>query len=255
MAEDLENGLRKLGLDEKQAKVYLAALELGPSPVQKIAQRAGIPRATTYLVLDDLKNIGLVTTFEQGKKTNFVAEAPRQLSDLVERNEKTLEEQRELVKTVIPELDKLGQFKQSIRPVVRYYEGSTAVRSFVKDLLSQKTGGEVLNFLHLDKAEKTLASANYPIEKVREQRLKLKINSRVIYTSSKGPQKNANTPLRKAKYLVEKDLPFDADISIRDNKVFFIPYGTTLRGIVIEDEAIAQAMKIIFNLTWDLLPD
>ena len=34
--------LTYLGLAEKEAKVYLAALELGKSPVQKIAEKAGL---------------------------------------------------------------------------------------------------------------------------------------------------------------------------------------------------------------------
>ena len=73
MANNLEIELQRVGLDERQAKVYLAALELGPSPVQKIAQRAGIPRATVYLVLNDLQGKGLITTYDEGKKTFFVA--------------------------------------------------------------------------------------------------------------------------------------------------------------------------------------
>ena len=67
MANNLELELQHIGLNEREAKVYLAALELGPSPVQKIAQRAGIPRATVYLVLDDLRSKGFVTTYDEGK--------------------------------------------------------------------------------------------------------------------------------------------------------------------------------------------
>ena len=68
---NLEFELQKIGLDEREAKVYLATLELGPSPVQKIAQRSQVPRATTYLVLDDLQNKGFVSTYKDRKSTRL----------------------------------------------------------------------------------------------------------------------------------------------------------------------------------------
>ena len=47
--------LNKTGLHEKEAKVYLALLELGTADVSDIAAKAGVKRPTSYLVLDELK--------------------------------------------------------------------------------------------------------------------------------------------------------------------------------------------------------
>ena len=46
--------LKNLGLSEKAAQVYLASLELGEAPVQKLAERAGLKRTTVYYVLEEL---------------------------------------------------------------------------------------------------------------------------------------------------------------------------------------------------------
>ena len=51
--------LQQIGLTEKEAKVYLAALELGEKAVQVIAQKAGVNRATTYFILESLIEKGL----------------------------------------------------------------------------------------------------------------------------------------------------------------------------------------------------
>ncbi|MBI3251348.1 MAG: TrmB family transcriptional regulator, partial [Candidatus Andersenbacteria bacterium] len=59
--------LKHLGLKDKEAAVYLAALQLGPSPVQNIARRANVVRATTYVILEDLQKKGLVTHYKEGK--------------------------------------------------------------------------------------------------------------------------------------------------------------------------------------------
>src|SRR3989338_8135548 len=181
-ATNLELELQKVGFDAREASVYLASLELGPSPVQKIAQRAGIPRATVYLVLDDLQNKGVVTTYEEGKKTYYVAEPPKHIADLVEENALKVKQQQETIKRLSPELTSRGQFEKGERAIVRYYEGNQAVGSFIKDLLSG-VGGDVLGILNIDKAIKTLEQAGFPIEKVRERREKNKIKSRVIYST------------------------------------------------------------------------
>ena len=64
----LEQELQKIGLSEKEAKVYLAAMELGQAPVQKIAQKAKVNRATTYVILEGLQKKGVITTVDHEKK-------------------------------------------------------------------------------------------------------------------------------------------------------------------------------------------
>ena len=45
----IEGVLKKLGLGEKESKVYLACLQSGPSPVRKIAEAAGVNRGTASI--------------------------------------------------------------------------------------------------------------------------------------------------------------------------------------------------------------
>lgn len=247
--QQLEMGLKQLGLDEKSAKVYLASLELGPAPVQKIALRSHVPRATTYLVLGELQEKGLVSTFEKGKKTFFVAESPHQLSALVNERAAMVHQQQQLLKDLLPLLDAHGQFKESQRPVVRYYEGPKAVKAFIRDALSG-SGGNVITITHLDRAKEVLDKAGFPFEKVAARRRQLGIQSRVIYTATQGPVSGYATADRLTKYVPEKDFPFAADISSRGDMVFFIPYTLPLRGVAIQDATIASTMRLVFDLLW-----
>ncbi len=250
---NLELELQNVGFDAREAKVYLAALELGPSPVQKIAQRAGIPRATVYLVLDDLQNKGVVTTYEEGKKTYYVAEPPQHIADLVDENASKIKQQQEIIKRLIPELNSRGQFEKGERPMVKYYEGNQAVGAFLRDTLSKGTA-EVLNILNLDSAIATLANAGLSIDDVRVKRAKQKIHSRVIYTNNANKAlENYSTLERAAKFVSRKQYNFDADICIRGNRVFFVPYKNPLTGVAIESDTISAAMKNVFELLWDTL--
>jgi len=75
--------LEKLGLSDKEAAVYLASLELGPSPVQVISRKAEVNRATTYVMIEVLLQKGLMSTFDKGKKTMYTAEKPERLHRIV----------------------------------------------------------------------------------------------------------------------------------------------------------------------------
>ena len=81
---ELAYELQKIGLSHKEAKVYLANLELGQSSVQNIAKKASVNRATTYVILNSLIEKGLCSTFMQNKKTFYAASDPEQLETIFE---------------------------------------------------------------------------------------------------------------------------------------------------------------------------
>ncbi len=60
--------LKKLGLTEKEAVIYINALSLGTFSVSSIAQKTGIKRPTCYIILDELIKKNLVTRVPRAKK-------------------------------------------------------------------------------------------------------------------------------------------------------------------------------------------
>lgn len=252
MANNLELELQHIGLSGREAKVYLAALELGPSPVQKIAQRAGIPRATVYLVLDDLKSKGFVTTYDEGKKTFFVAESPEKLGDLIDRREDELKKQRAAINDLIPELLSRGQFSPNERSVVKFYEGSNALKSLIRDNFKHVSNGEALGIFSHDDAEGILKKMNISWDDVSDWRKRKKVKRRAIYTYRReAPAKDYYD--KNAKYIPYKEFPCTADITITGNRVAFAPYNEPIRAIAIEDEATAKTMRAIFEVLWQRL--
>ena len=53
--KNIEKTLEQLGLTSKESRVYLTLLELGPTAIRNIAERAGINRGTTYESLKKLQ--------------------------------------------------------------------------------------------------------------------------------------------------------------------------------------------------------
>ena len=73
-----ENVLKQTGLTEKQAKIYLACLELGQAKVPEIAKKAEIKRTTAYGILDELVSLGLVNYSQKNKQKLYRAGNPDQ---------------------------------------------------------------------------------------------------------------------------------------------------------------------------------
>ena len=78
--ENLIHELSHVGLSDKEAAVYLAAMELGPAVVQDIAKKAEVNRATTYVMIESLASRGMMSTFVKGKKRYFAAEPPERFT-------------------------------------------------------------------------------------------------------------------------------------------------------------------------------
>jgi len=249
MADSIERGLVELGLEEKEAKVYRTILELGPSPVQMVAQRAGIPRATTYVLLGSLRKRGLVTTFERGKKMFYVAESPEQLAQLVTSRADEVRRQEQLVNRLIPSLKARGQFAGAHRPTIRFYEGPEALRSLIRDILP-KGAKEAIGVFSYDDAENLLKKAGLNWDDLVARRRRVSIKRRSIYTWRENPP-SPDRVKKASVYIPYAELPCTADFTVAGDRVAIIPYGDPVRAVLIEDAAIASGLRSIFDSLWE----
>jgi len=245
-----EKELQNLGLSEKEAKVYLAALELGPETVQKIAQRAGINRPTAYVQIESLKRRGLISQFEKGKKTFYVAESPERLLSLLNAFEKELEFKKAETERILPSL--LSLFAGAgERPKVRFFEGTEGTKAMREDFLACKSK-KIESLANLDRLFELFP--NYDKE-YSEKRIAKGIESLIIYTRKEGPLEGASDPskLRTAKYISYEEFPLSADVTIFDNKVALATYRTKPIGIIIEDQDVADTFRALFYFIWNSL--
>ena len=96
---DLE--LRKLGLTEKEVRVYLAGLELGPSSVQNIAKIAELARPTAYEIIKKLEEKRLFVETKQKRKKVFIAQSPESILGILRAQKREIEEkEREFIRII-----------------------------------------------------------------------------------------------------------------------------------------------------------
>lgn len=247
----LERLLEKLGLSEKEAKVYLATLELGQDTVQNIAKKADVQRPTTYVILEKLMATGLASTVEQGKKTLYIAESPKELQNLLEDQQHQIEMHRKELD------DSMGQFMaiynaSGDKPVVRYFEGEDGLVALDRYGHDQfDTAKPILAIMPFDLLEEQFPSRRKEALKDRVDR---KIRSRVIYTHRDGalPEAENRQHLRDARFIPREKLPIDATLQIYpDWGVKFYNFQPENHfGVLMQSPQIAKNMAVFFELAW-----
>lgn len=235
--------LQKLGLSDKEARVYLAALELGYAPIQDIAKKAGINRATTYVIMDQLIHKGIAAHFNKGKKRYFVAEAPDKLMGLLRIRERELEEQRREYKRILPELRSLYNLSDS-KPKVLFYEGLDGILAIQDDILTSGTSATYGIAVPDDWFKHFPEDAERDFDKQRRAK---KIKSHVVYSSAEPIADAVNDDLTERYWLPSEHFPFEGDITVYDNKVILTTVRDSLSGVVIENSNIANTIRSYYN--------
>ena len=243
---NLAKKLESVGLTEKQAKVYVAALFLGPAPVQRIAEQAEVNRATTYVILDELAAMGLVSTSVEGKKTVFVAESPEAIERYLNSVEKEVSERKEALKKSLSELREVSRNEATDdAPVVRFFKGAEAVRSLDAYMKRKATrNATIYGISDLDEILKLFPDIH---ESGPKRRSKKNISSKLFYS---GTNELASDPKsgRRTKRLPEKAR---GDLSIYDDKMTIVSYkDQDPVGIVIESKEIVAVVRQLFELAW-----
>lgn len=248
-----EADLKKLGLSDKEAGVYLAALSLGASPVQQIARKARVARATTYVILEALMGDGLVTKYVEDKKTYFVAESPEQLGRVLDKQIHAIQERHQDLDQLLPKLRAFVRASDD-RPVVRYYtgrEGLKVLRGEMSRIASAKDTW--YNFTPLDHLRAAFGSDNdYGYMKPR---LAKGLYSKTIFTTTSSTLKKealstADQVRVQRKFIPPERYRSASGLTICNNCVAIGSFGAKLGGVIIESESVAQMMREFFDIAW-----
>jgi len=243
----LDKELQKIGLSDKESKVYLAALELGQASVQNIARKADVNRATTYSILEALIKKGLCSTTEKEKKVFYFTSPPESLLSIFELKRKQMETEEDAFKNLLPDLNSIFN-KQADKPTVRFFDGRQGLLNSVAEFYREKSEpNEPVRMLYnKDLIEKVIDEKER--QKFRKIRLSREIKSKVIYNYETGVLKtNVDGQRRKVNL---QEYPISCDIEILGDAVLFVPLTDKLHAVLIKDRQIAETIKILYNLAW-----
>lgn len=244
--------LKKIGLTDKQVAVYLACLELGSSPVQPIARKAKVVRATTYVILSGLMQQGLVTRFEQGKKTMFAAEPPLQLRRLLEKRGEEIKDKERLLDQMLPELQILMKGAGD-RPSVRYFEGKEGLHVIRQEISMYCRPGDLI--YNLTPAD--YLTAVFPREEdtfYRQRRAK-GIRAHTIFTTKSEALRRRwllgdDQKVPERKFVPPQKFSWTSGITIYRDRIAIGSFTGKLGGVIIESQEMADSMQALFEMAW-----
>ena len=180
MNREYKKRLQDIGIAEKEASVYITLLESGAATADQTAKGAHLNRSTTYVQLERLMEIGLVTTFKRGKKTFFAAESPQNLERLIEQKRQKLELDKATIAAFIPDLMKVYSASGNA-PIVRLYEGKEGITS-LRNLILDSKDKAVFIASNIKKTEELYSKPE--LESYYEQLQKNRLRINVLYSEA-----------------------------------------------------------------------
>lgn len=236
--------LKTLGLNGKQAKVYLACLELGQGSSVTIAQRCRLPKSTTNDVLRSLVQMGLATSYLKKTRKRYTASDPHILKEQLARRQDRLTQ-------ILPELAALyGQKHSKLK--LRFFEGKDGLGLVLKEALE-----EADEIITINSVEDIHQKLNQFWPHFAHERAKHKIPIRVIcHDSPMARQRKLTGPseLRRVK-IKQTSTPVDAAYFCWKNKLVLITLKEDFMVVMIESEDIAKTFRLMFDWLWHETPE
>ena len=228
--DELTENLKKFGLSEKEAKVYLASLELGDSTATDISIKSSLPRTLVYDILERLIEQGLISYSIKNNKKYFLAVHPKELLNILREKETT-------ISSVMPELEEI--YKKEMKTVM-----NDILRSELKEFLaygSSRSSYKVIPSFMNDWHKK---------------RIKQKVVMKIIYNNTKQAKsmvKNFKSTLDYTKY---KFMPIELESPtatiIYGDKVILQSWTKEPFAVMIKSKEMAENQRRYFEELWKI---
>lgn len=243
-SKPLEQTLKNIGFTDKEAKVYLALLQLGPSDAKNISTKSGIKKPTTYVILEELRQKDAVLFLPNAKKKLFAAKKPDELFEVANKKLNTAFNQ-------LPLLNALARNSKD-KAMVTYYEGKKGYAQammYKEDELVK--AGELLSYFA---SAKTVSPEMLPLVDTHMTRLKkLNIKIRAFAPEQEDIRRYRETDkdnYREVKILSTDIFDAFSSISIGPSWVGFFLFEQEL-FVIIDNTEIAKIMRQIFEMNWN----
>ncbi len=227
--------LRKLGLTEKEVRVYLAALELGYTAVQEIAKKAQISRPTAYEIIKSLEKKKLITQSKEQGRRCFVAQSPDNLLGILKRQKKELEEkEREFIRIIASLRDK---YYLKDKKEIKVFQGKTGLEILLDDFLTSPA--KEIYILAGDNKVWPSSQRENAYQKIKKRLGKIRVKE------LSNIKKKSLSPYLERKFFEQSS--FKETLIIYDKVIMLTSQKT---GLLIKNKVMINLIKSLFLLIW-----
>lgn len=239
------DNLVKFGLSEKEAKAYLACLELGDSLASEISLKSNLPRTLVYDILERLIDLGLVSYVIKNNVKYFRASDPKELVRIVQEKEKSIHE-------ILPTLKDLQKLKGVKRPKVEVYEGKEGMKTVMNDILRS----EVKEFLAYGSSRSSYEIIPTFMDEWHKKRIAQKLVMKIIYNDTIEARTKVRKFKKTLKYTHYKFMQIKLESPtatlIYGKKVVLQSWTEEPFAVMIEDEQVAENQRRYFEELWKI---
>lgn len=235
--------LHELGLSDKEARTYLAILELGTSSIGAIADRAKVKRTSIYNFIQHLVELGLISRSMLRGRNYYTALPPTRLLSLQQERAQRLE-------SMLPEF--LSSFNAAQnKPRISYLEGPEQMRNIVRE--EPRCKSEALYIWTGRDIMEMIGGVRFMTE-IDKARIAKGVRIRVVRFRDKDVR--FPTSAHGEKYLREirfapPNFKISMSMGIYDTgKVGFFSSKAEGFGILIESKELEVLMRALFQSFW-----
>lgn len=235
--------LEETGLTRSEIMIYTALLERGSTKIGELVKDIGLHRSRVYDAMNRLAARGLVSYVIKNNVKHFEASDPEQLVSYIEEQKAKLEEKKNEVKRLIPEL------RKKIAPL-RYhseahvFSGNEGFKAIRRDIIRQ--GKKLYLIGAVGKEDKAL---RYFFPSFDRERIKKKIKWKILYEHGVTGD-ITRRPLMETRFL-PKEYSTPAVINVYSDRVVNVLWeGEEPTCFMIINKEIADSYRKWFNLLW-----
>lgn len=231
-------------LEEKEAKTYLALLEVGRGTVQDIAKISGLKRPILYIILGDLIKKGYVTEIPNKKIKTYQPIDPGAISSKLQTTAKNFSEMLPVLKTLANRSQK--------KPKISYFETKEGIDKIFNEINRSKSAIFIASIARLEEhfpgsisAWKKSYSSGF--NKLASRNL-IPNNPKDIQTYKEFAE---ITDLVQFRILPDIN-KCDMDICVFKNKMSITTFEDKPFMVLIESDAVPEFFLPIFDILWKI---
>jgi sugar-specific transcriptional regulator TrmB len=241
--------LSNIGLNDKEAALYMLLLEKGELPPQELVKLTKLKRPTVYANLNTLVKKGLVVLIDKGKKLHAYPQEPSKLLDVAKKTLEDAQTAHSSLVTLLPKL--LSDYTLNVKkPIVSVYEGVEGLKTIYNEMLRVKEPiYAMLQYAEVDEELKKWLDTTFT-----RKRVELKIPVKTIVNGLKVENyiEQSKEVYRSVAHVTDPSFTIHHEVAIFGNNIAFIDHkkGENLIGVLISHPLMAATMRGWFELSW-----
>lgn len=237
--------LRKIGLSETEAKLYLTLLRIGASNVQKLVEETGLYKANTYDALERMCEKGIISKIIEGKIRVYQLQKPDSLIEFIQKKKSELEQQEKIAENLAKQVE-LSKKHITTPETAIVLKGLAGIKQIYSEIIKEKL--DYLSFGGPKESETIIG--DYYWQNLHAKQKENKIKARMIFHKSlRNWTKLIPRELIELRFLDEEFEPL-TETTIYGKKVAFVVWTEKPIATIISNEHVANSYRQIFNILW-----